>query len=155
MKSFVEKCLKDKDISAKKILYKANSVIFSAMDVSQAMYLIELGRVQILKRLPDTNKEIVLATFGPNEFFGELSLIIGRPHSAEAVALTDCTLWVLDEKTFKEAVARSPEFSLLIMQGLANKLNSMNEKQKEILSHLREFTERLEDFSTLWHAFIL
>jgi len=70
------------------------------------------------------------------------------------VALTDCTLWVLDKKTFKEAIAKSPEFSFSIMQGLANKLSNMNEKQKEMISDLGEFTERLEDFSALLHTFV-
>jgi len=154
MKSFIEKYLKDSIIPAKKALYKANSIIFNEMDVGNGMYLIESGQVKIKKKIPYTNKGIVLATLGPNENFGELSLLIGRPRAAEVEALTDCTLWFMDEKTFKEAISKSPEFSLMIMQGLANKLSRMNEKHKEMISHLKEFTERLEDFSSLLHSFV-
>ena len=154
MINFIEKYLQSSSISAKKILYQANNTIFSEMDVPQGMYLIESGQVKISKSVSHTSKEMVLATYGPNEFFGEVSLIIGRPRYAKAVALTDCTLWILDKKAFKEAVAKSPEFSFSIMQGLANKLNSVNEKQKKMISDLGEFTERMEDFSTLLHTFI-
>ena len=154
MINFIEKYLRSNVISAKKILYQTNNTIFSEMDTPQGMYLIESGQVKVSKSVSHTNKEMVLATYGPNEFFGEVSLIIGRPRYAKAVALTDCTLWILDKKAFKEAVAKSPEFSFSIMQGLANKLNSVNEKQKKMISDLGEFTERMEDFSTLLHTFI-
>ncbi len=153
MKSFIEKYLKESAIPAKKALYKANSVIFTEMDAGNGMYLIESGQVKIKKKIPYINKEVTLATLGPNENFGELSLLLGRPRAAEVEALTDCTLWFMDEKTFKEAISKSPEFSLMIMEGLANKLSKMNERHKEMLSHLRDFTERLEDFSTLLHSF--
>lgn len=154
MKKFVEKWLKGGDISARNIFYNVNSVIFSEMDVPQGMYVIESGQVKVLKMMPYTNTEIVLGNYKPNEFFGEVSLIMGRHRYAKAVAVTDCSIWFLDEKTFKDAVAKSQEFSFTIMRGLANKLNNMNEKQNEMLTHLREFTEHLEDFSTLWHTFV-
>ena len=154
MKSFIEKYLKDSAIPAKKVLYKANNIVFSEKDIGDGMYLIESGQVKILKKIPYINKEVDLATLGSNENFGELSLILGRARACDVVALTDCTLWFLDEKTFKEAITKSPEFSLMIMQGLANKLGRMNEKHKEMISYLREFTERLEDFSSFLHSFV-
>src|SRR3989304_8407044 len=154
MINFIEKCLQNSSISAKKVLYQANNTIFSEMDAPQGMYVVESGQVKVSKSVPHANKEMVLATYRPHEFFGEVSLIMERPRYAKAVALTDCTLWVLDKKAFKEAVARSPEFSFSIMQGLANKLSNMNEKQKEMISDLGEFTERLEDFSALLHTFV-
>lgn len=154
MKTFIEKYLKDSAIPAKVALYKANSIIFSETDAGNGMYLIESGQVNIKKKIPYINREITIATLGPNENFGELSLLLGRPRAAKVEALTDCTVWFMDEKTFKEAVAKSQEFSLLIMQGLANKLSRMNEKHKEMLSHLKDFTERLEDFASLLHSFV-
>ena len=104
MINFIEKYLQSSSISAKKILYQANNIIFSETDVPQGMYLIESGQVKIsksVKSVAHINKEMVPATYGPDEFFGEVSLIIGRPRYAKAVALTDCTLWVLDKRPLK------------------------------------------------------
>ncbi|MBF8278524.1 MAG: Cyclic nucleotide-binding protein [Candidatus Brocadiaceae bacterium] len=101
MKSFIEKYLKDSTIPAKKELYKANSVIFSEMETGNGMYLIESGQVNILKKIPYINKEVTLATLVPNENSGELSLLLGRARAAEVVALTDRTVWFMDEKTLK------------------------------------------------------
>jgi CRP-like cAMP-binding protein len=151
MAGFIER-LKAREVSAKRVSYKANSLIFSEMDAPIGMYLIESGEVKILKRIPDTDKDINLATFGSNEFFGEMSLITGRPHSAEALAITDCTLWFLDEKGFHEALTKSPEFSLMIIKGLAGRLTGMNEKLRDIFSQLKDFNDRLEDLSVLWHT---
>lgn len=151
MASFIDR-LKSKEIPAKKVSYKANSIIFSEMDPANGMHVIESGQVKILKRIPDTKNDIDLATLGPNEFFGEMSLIAGRPHSADALAITDCTLWLLDEKGFKELLNKSPEFSLLILKGLSKRLTDMNEKMQNVFSHLRDFSERLEDLSSVWHT---
>lgn len=151
MASFIDK-LKSKEITAKKVSYKANVVIFSEMEPARGMYLIESGRVKILKRIPDTRNDIDLATFGPNEFFGEMSLIAGRPHSADALAITDCTLWLLDEKGFNELLNKSPEFSLLILKGLSKRLTDTNEKMQNVFSNLKDFSGRLEDLSSMWHT---
>ncbi|MFN3466795.1 MAG: Crp/Fnr family transcriptional regulator [Candidatus Brocadiales bacterium] len=153
MTSFIDK-LRTKEIPAKRISYKADSIIFSEMDSPHGMYLIESGTVKILKRIPDTNKDIDLATFGPEEFFGEMSLLTGRPHSTDALAVTDCTLWLLDEKGFKEILSKNPDFSLLMLKGLARRLTEMNEKMGDIFSHLRDFSDHLEDLSTLWRTIV-
>ncbi len=154
MINLIEKYLRSSVISAKKVFYKTNNTIFSEMEAPQWIYVVESGQVKVSKIVPFTNKEMVLATYRPYEFFGEVSLIMERPRYAKAVAITDCTLWLLDKKAFKEAIAKSPEFSFSIMQGLASKLSGVNEKQKKMISDLGEFTERLEDFSTLLHTFI-
>jgi CRP-like cAMP-binding protein len=149
--NFVEK-LKAREIPSKRVSYRANSLIFSEMDVPCGMYLIESGEVKILKRIPDTNKDIDLATFGPNEFFGEISLMTGRARSADALAITDCLLWLLDEKDFREAIAKCPDFSFMILKGMAKRLTDTNEKMRDLFSHLRDFSERLEGLSTLRHT---
>ncbi|HHT9152622.1 MAG TPA: Crp/Fnr family transcriptional regulator [Candidatus Hypogeohydataceae bacterium YC40] len=153
MVSIIDK-LNTSEVHAKRVSCRANSPIFSEMDAPRGMYVIESGEVRILKRIPDTNKEIDLATFGPNEFFGEMSLLTGRPHSAKAVAITDCTLWFLDEKGLMEALNKSPEFSLMMLKGLAKRLTDMNEKTRDIFSQLKDFSERLEDLSALRHAIV-
>ena len=151
MDSLLDKLIA-KEIPAKRVFYKANTLIFSENDVCCGMFLIESGNVKILKRIPHTNKDIDLASFGPHEFFGEMSLIAGRPHSADALTITDSTIWLLDEKCFRKAITESPEFSFMILKGLVKRLTDMNEKMRGLLSHLKDFSERLEDLSALWHA---
>jgi CRP-like cAMP-binding protein len=57
---------------------------------------------------------------------GEMALIDSQPRSATAVALTDCSLAVIDEKRFLFMVHETPFFALDIMRILAERLRQMN-----------------------------
>jgi CRP-like cAMP-binding protein len=73
------------------------------------MYLLLEGEVALSVR----KKHI--ATIGKGEIFGEMAAISQLPHSATAVAQTDCKVISLDEKQFQVAAAKSPEFALMLM----------------------------------------
>ena len=73
------------------------------------MYLLLEGEVALSVR----KKHI--ATIGKGEIFGEMAAISQLPHSATAVAQTDCKVISLDEKQFQLAAAKSPEFALMLM----------------------------------------
>lgn len=144
--------LKGQDIPAKRLSYLAGNKIFSETDPANEMYFIESGQVKIMKNTPQTNGEVNLATLGPEDFFGILSFSSGRSRLADAIALTDCTLWEIDKRAFREAVDRCPEFSLLLINGLVRRLETLNERMGEMSAHLKEFTGRIEDLSSLWHS---
>lgn len=144
--------LKGRDIPAKRHAYLAGSKIFSEAEQANGMYFIETGEVKITKNTPETHEVINLATLGPEDFFGILSFSSGRARLADATAVTDCTLWEIDKRAFREAVDKCPEFSLLLINGLVRRLEGLNEKMREMSGHLKEFTSRMEDLSSLWHS---
>lgn len=143
---------KRQDIPVRMLSYQAGSTIFSETDQANGMYFIESGQVKITKKVPHTLEETDLATLGPEEFFGILSFNSGRTRLADATALTDCTLWEIDKRAFKEAVDRCPEFSLFLINGLVRRLETLNERMKEMSGHLKEFASRIEDLSSLWQS---
>jgi CRP-like cAMP-binding protein len=51
------------------------------------MYIIVSGRVKVMRKIGDVNKE--LAVMGAGETFGELALLDGSPRAATAVAVDD------------------------------------------------------------------
>ena len=56
------------------------------------------------------------------EIFGELAVIAGLPRSATAMAKTDCRVLSLDEKQFLAALQKAPEFALMLMSIMVNRL---------------------------------
>ena len=98
----------------------AGTVIFKAGDSGDEMYLIREGEVEI------RSGERVLRTLEPGDLFGEMALISNQPHSATAVARTDCTLLPVDERHFLFLVQQSPYFSLHVMETLAARLRSLS-----------------------------
>ena len=58
--------------------------VFHAGDPGRSFFLIVAGRIKI--SLSRQGREIVLAELGPGDYFGEFSLIDGRPRSARTIA---------------------------------------------------------------------
>ncbi len=63
-----------------------------------------------------------LASYGPGDFFGEMSLLDQGPRSATITADTDMTLYVLDAKSFGTLIERYPAVARKILRGLAQRL---------------------------------
>ena len=63
-----------------------------------------------------------VAVLGPNDHFGELSLIDGRPRSATVVALEPLTVAVLGVRMFRTLVREFPDVSEQLLAGLAAEL---------------------------------
>ena len=60
--------------------YRTGEVIFHRDDPGQVLYVIRRGQSQICINSPDGH-EVVLAVFGPGDYFGELALLDGQPRS--------------------------------------------------------------------------
>lgn len=56
------------------------------------------------------------------EVFGEMAVITGRPRSATARARTACTVYSLDPSQLQAALAKSPEFGLMLASVMYDRL---------------------------------
>ena len=77
--------LRELERAARQRRFRAGEVIFHRDDPGQVLYVIREGKVKICINSPDGH-EVVLAVFGPGDYFGELALLDGQPRSASAVA---------------------------------------------------------------------
>ena len=53
--------------------------------------------------------DLTLAVLGPGDFFGDLSLLDGRPRSASAAALATPTCVILERNDFVSVIRTRPE----------------------------------------------
>ncbi len=102
---------------------KAGERIFVRGDTGDEIYLIRRGAVRIMLPLAD-GRSHHLATFGRGSFFGEMAFLDQQPRSAEAVAFTDCDLYVLSRQRFDELVESHKRLGLGMMEGLARVLSA-------------------------------
>jgi CRP/FNR family cyclic AMP-dependent transcriptional regulator len=79
--------------------FVADEVVFDEGEEGQALYIVLEGKISILRSR--NGAEVVLASFGPGEFFGELALLDRGPRGAQAKAATNCRMAVL----FREDLA--------------------------------------------------
>ena len=85
----------------------AGDTIFLMGDPGDSMMAILAGTVRISAPSPD-GKEIILGLMQPGEFFGELALLDGKERSADAKAMTDCTLAILNRRDVLQFLDRNP-----------------------------------------------
>lgn len=80
------------------------------------MYLLLEGEIGLMIR----NQFFGVVKKG--EIFGELAVIAALPRTATAMAKTDCRLLSLDEKQFHTALQRQPEFALMLLSIMVQRL---------------------------------
>jgi F420-non-reducing hydrogenase small subunit len=100
-----------------------NKVIFRQGDEGNSMYILVEGEVEISQG-KDAEKH-VLATLGPGEFFGEMSLITGLPRAADATAIDRVLMLPIKRDDFLPRIQREPELAVYILQGLILRLRMM------------------------------
>jgi CRP-like cAMP-binding protein len=91
-------------------------VFFTENQNSDRMYLLEEGEVSLTRG----SKPIDVVKAG--EIFGEMAAISQLPRSATATARTACRVVSLDAKQFQRAIQKMPEFALMLMNILINRL---------------------------------
>lgn len=102
-------------------------VIFGEGSVGKHMYVVVSGCVRIVNKTE--GDDVVVASLGKGEIFGEMALVDSLPRSASAVAAGDDTSVVeIDHAQFAYLVGQQPAFALVILKALSLRLR----KQMEI-----------------------
>jgi CRP/FNR family cyclic AMP-dependent transcriptional regulator len=83
---------------------------------SARMYLLLEGEVGLMIR------NGFFGVVKKGDIFGELAVIGDLPRSATAMAKTDCKVLSLDEKQFHSALQKNPEFALMLMSIMVQRL---------------------------------
>ncbi len=114
--------------------FKAREPVFMKGDPASGMMAVVAGRVRISSYSAD-GREVVLNVINPGEVFGEIALIDGGERTADAVAMEDTELLVLERRDFLPFLERNPELCIKLLKVMCHRL--------------RRTSEQLEDFSFL------
>lgn len=116
---------------AKPRSFAANEPIFHVGAPGSSMMAVVIGTVRI--SLPTTRgREIILADLPAGELFGEIAMLDGKPRSANAAALTNCELLVVERRDVLPFLERSPTACLNLMQLLCGRIRRSDERMAEI-----------------------
>jgi CRP-like cAMP-binding protein len=115
---------------------KSGAVIFRELDPSDALYIVERGRVVVSKHVRG-EVDLVLTRFNPGDFFGEMGLFDAAPRSATAHAESDTVLWRLSRHAFEQILADHPAMAARICYRLVTvfiqRLRATNEQAREAI----------------------
>ena len=90
--------------------------VFTEGQASDKMYLLVEGEVSLMR-----NRK-TLDIVKPGEIFGEMAVITQQPRAASGLARKFCQALVLDATQFQQAIQATPEFALMLMNIMNNRL---------------------------------
>ena len=108
------------------------TTIFSKGDPGSGLFAIHKGTVKI-SAPSRTGHDAVFNLLGPGDVFGEIAVLDGQPRTADAVAVTDCELFVIGRRDFLPLVREEPEIALRIIELLCNRLRHQSEQREDVM----------------------
>lgn len=101
--------------------YRVRETLFHEGDPGHTLYIVLSGHVSI-QRVNELGQIVPIATRGPGEWIGELSLLDGKPRSADVETVDACELLALDRDAFLGCMDRTPGMARSIIRCLAARL---------------------------------
>ena len=110
---------------------RAGATIFQKGDPGDCLFAVCSGTIRIGSHSID-GKDAVLNLIQPGGIFGEIALLDGQARTADAQAVTDCDLMVIDRRDFMPMMAREPELALRVIEMLCARLRHTSQQVEDI-----------------------
>jgi CRP/FNR family transcriptional regulator, cyclic AMP receptor protein len=111
--------------------YRAGREIFAKGSPGQSLMAVLRGSVKI-SSLSESGKEIVFRIFNAGEIFGEITVLDGEARSADATALTDCELLVLNRRDLLPVLENRVDLCMMLLNILCRRLRLTTEQVEDI-----------------------
>jgi len=140
---------------------KAGQNLFRVGDSGDAMYFIESGRIRITVTDAD-GREVILASLGHGDFFGEMAMLDGHGRSADATVTEDSRLAVLTRENFLNFVSSDSRIVLEMLSAVTRRLRrtddllrhrvsrNANEEDAKQLTLADRAADKLAEFGGSW-----
>jgi len=131
--------------------YRKGDIVMQKDEPGHALFIVERGSVRIYVPSAQGN-DLILAVLGPGDFFGDLSLLDGRPRSASAAVSTDTTLLMLERSDFIALITRRPAAAMAVLEAVAGRLRETDEMASDLafLDVAGRLAKRLLDLASAY-----
>ncbi|MDR1839780.1 MAG: Crp/Fnr family transcriptional regulator [Treponema sp.] len=94
--------------------FHQGDIIFSEFELGDTFYLIQSGRVQLLKITGEIER--TLDILYPSEMFGEMAILENSPRSATAIALDEVKVLEFNSQNFEILLLGNPQIALKLLK---------------------------------------
>jgi CRP/FNR family cyclic AMP-dependent transcriptional regulator len=77
-------------------------------------------------------RDVVLNIMHEGDIFGEIALLDGHPRTADATAMTDCELMVIERRDFIPFLRSQPELAIEIIKTLCSRLRRTTDQVQDL-----------------------
>jgi CRP/FNR family transcriptional regulator, cyclic AMP receptor protein len=132
--------------------FEAGDVLFREGDLGTQAYLLEEGRVRLIKRVRGVERSLMVLK--PGDFFGESALMAGAPRSSTAIAVSAGHALALDAATLSNLLQKNPDIAGRIVQQLVRRLRDaedqieimmLTDTQSKVVSALLKLAQQARD----------
>jgi CRP/FNR family transcriptional regulator, cyclic AMP receptor protein len=110
--------------------FDVGEVIFREGELGTEAYLLEEGRVRLIKKVRGTERSLMVLK--PGDLFGESALMPGAPRSSTAIALSAGLALALDQSTLQNLLEHNSAIASRVVKQLVRRLRDA-EDQIEIM----------------------
>ncbi|GHV36690.1 Crp/Fnr family transcriptional regulator [Spirochaetia bacterium] len=121
--------------------FQPGEMIFSEFEPGDTFYVIESGRVELVKIIGDIEK--TLDILQPTEMFGEMAILENSPRSATAIALDLVKVLEFNAQNFESLMLGNPQIALKLLRNFTNRI--YDSKRRFMILTLEEPQARIAD----------
>jgi CRP/FNR family transcriptional regulator, cyclic AMP receptor protein len=108
------------------------ATIFKKGEPGNSLFAIAAGTVKI--DVPSVGgRDAVFNLVQEGEILGEIALLDGQPRTADATAMTDCVLIVIDRRDFVPFVTARPEIAMKLIEVLCARLRHASQQIEDVM----------------------
>src|SRR5207302_11486347 len=108
------------------------TTLFAKGDPGTALFAVGTGTVKITVPSID-GREAMFNLLHAGEIFGEIALLDGRPRTADAVAMTDCELMVIERRDFLAFMHSEPSVAFRLIELLCARLRFASRHLEQVV----------------------
>jgi CRP/FNR family transcriptional regulator, cyclic AMP receptor protein len=97
------------------------TVIFQKGDAGSSLMAVLRGRVRV-SSISSEGREVTLNVISPGEIFGEIALLDAKPRSADATAIEDTLLLIVERRQFLPFLRQNDDLYLRLLSMLCDRL---------------------------------
>jgi CRP/FNR family transcriptional regulator, cyclic AMP receptor protein len=101
-------------------------------DPGSSLFVICHGAVKIAVPSVDGH-DALFNLLSKGDIFGEIALLDGRPRTADAVAITDCELFVIERRDFLPIMREEPEVAVRMIEILCARVRQTTEQAENLM----------------------
>ena len=104
----------DNSMNRFQVSFRKGDIIFCEYEPGDTFYLIQTGRVQIVRIMGEVEKNIDI--LNPTEVFGEMAILEEAPRSATAIALDDVKALEFHRENFEVLMMGNPQIAMKLLK---------------------------------------
>lgn len=111
---------------------KKATILFRKGDPGSNFFAVCSGVVRI-SAPSELGKDAIFNLITPGEIFGEIALLDGGPRTADAVAIENCNLMVIERRDFMPIIREYPEVAMRLIEVLCARLRRTTEQVEDVM----------------------